>query len=127
MKQIHLPLHEEHGRARNIQQSLEYIIYCSFEYMLFLMVLVTYSHQLSEFAGGKRYLSVRSPSDLEALFSLLENSYPLLVRMILDDCGRIRKYVNVFVDGEDARNLNAEKTSLAGVREVIILPSVAGG
>ena len=51
---------------------------------------------------------------------------PALEERLLED-GRVRGYVNVFVDDEDIRYLDGESTVVPAGVEVSIMPAVAGG
>jgi molybdopterin converting factor small subunit len=47
--------------------------------------------------------------------------------LLLDERGELRRLVNVYVDGEDARRADGLATPLAGVEEVRVIAAVAGG
>jgi sulfur-carrier protein len=64
---------------------------------------------------------------VEHLLDALEEKYPRLRFRIRDETGQLRRYVRVFVDGEDVSGTTGVATSLAGAREVDILHSIAGG
>lgn len=53
----------------------------------------------------------------------LERRYPRLEGWVLDEHGKIRRHVNVFVDGERG----AEDMSLSPDARVHVLPSISGG
>jgi molybdopterin synthase sulfur carrier subunit len=76
---------------------------------------------------GAKEVDLGSARDLNGIFRDLEVAYPGIGRRIVDDQGRIRKYVNVFVNAENSRFLENEKTSVKDGDVVHILPSVAGG
>ena len=57
----------------------------------------------------------------------LVSAYPGLRTNLLDDEGRMRKFVNVYVNDEDIRFLNQLDTPVKEGDEVAILPAVAGG
>ena len=65
--------------------------------------------------------------DLQAMVKKLERSFPGVGRRIIDDQGKIRVYVNVFVNSENSRELERERTKLKDGDVVHVLPSVAGG
>lgn len=64
---------------------------------------------------------------LAAIVSNLETTYPGLQDRLLDDAGEIRRFVNVFVNGEDVRFLDGLSTPIGEGDEVSIVPAVAGG
>lgn len=62
--------------------------------------------------------------DLEALAREISSRYPELAARVLRD-GTFGRFVNVFVDGEDARFLR--QGDLRGKKTVEILPAMSGG
>jgi molybdopterin synthase sulfur carrier subunit len=64
---------------------------------------------------------------LSACIDGLEGSYPGLKERICDEDGEIRRFVNIFVNGEDVRFLDGLSTALKTGDEVSIVPAVAGG
>lgn len=61
------------------------------------------------------------------LLDLLREDYPVFSRRVRDETGALRRYVNVYVDGEDVRRLAGTATEVRAGQEVEILQSVAGG
>lgn len=57
----------------------------------------------------------------------LERRYPGMGERLTEPDGGLRRWVNIFVDGEDVRTLAGTATPLAAGAEVQIVPSVAGG
>ena len=53
--------------------------------------------------------------------------YPEMKEYLYSDSGSLRRFLNLFVDGEDIRFLDGIKTSLDEVEELSILMAVAGG
>ncbi|QBI54491.1 MoaD/ThiS family protein [Streptomonospora litoralis] len=64
---------------------------------------------------------------LRALLDELARRHPGLDRRIRDEQGRLRRYVNVFVDSDECRAVDGLDTPVPEGAEVRILPSVAGG
>ena len=57
----------------------------------------------------------------------LEADYPGIKDRIVGDDGEIRRFVNIYVNGEDVRFLDNLATKLNAKDEVSIVPAVAGG
>ena len=57
----------------------------------------------------------------------LEADYPGIKERLVGDDGEIRRFVNIYVNGEDVRFLSNLSTALAASDEVSIVPAVAGG
>ena len=64
---------------------------------------------------------------LAQLIDVIEGQYPGLKERICDETGELRRFVNVYVNGEDVRFLSGLQTSLDPDAEVSIVPAVAGG
>ena len=61
---------------------------------------------------------------------LLENlnrQYPGLKERLCDESGKLRRFVNVFVNEEDIRFLQMDQTTIKDGDEVSIIPAIAGG
>jgi len=57
----------------------------------------------------------------------LEKKYPGIKERICDENGQIRRFINVFVNGEDIRFKDGAKTAVADGAEISIIPAIAGG
>ena len=64
---------------------------------------------------------------LAELIDALEREYPGLKERLCDEMGELRRFVNVYVNGEDVRFLSGLSTALEAGAEVSIVPAVAGG
>jgi len=62
-----------------------------------------------------------------ALVDDLERRYPGLKERICDEAGQVRRFVNIFVNGEDIRFLGHLDTALKPGDELSIVPAIAGG
>jgi sulfur-carrier protein adenylyltransferase/sulfurtransferase len=62
----------------------------------------------------------------EALAQLTAK-YPNIKKNLFNDAGRLRSFVNIYVNDEDIRYLDKEETELQGDETVTIVPSIAGG
>jgi sulfur-carrier protein len=65
--------------------------------------------------------------DLQSIVQVLEGQFPGMRERLLDDGGEIRRFVNIYVNGEDVRFLQGLTTALKDGDEVSIVPAVAGG
>ncbi|MBI3269386.1 MAG: MoaD family protein [Planctomycetes bacterium] len=66
-------------------------------------------------------------ANLGELIGNLEKSYPGVRARLCDDGGRLRRYLNVYVNEQDVRGLAGEATALKDGDEVAIIPAIAGG
>ncbi|MEV1146454.1 MoaD/ThiS family protein [Micromonospora sp. NPDC049799] len=91
------------------------------------MVTVLLPGPLRGEAGGASRLTVTAAGTLRAVLDEVAGEWPRLGRRIRDERGELRRYVNVYVDGEDCRHLGGLDTPVPADAEVQVLPSVAGG
>ncbi len=84
---------------------------------------------LADLAGGDKHVALElgGESTLGAVLDRLAEGRPLLDRRIRDETGALRRFVNVYVDGEDVRFLDGLETGVAEGQTVSIVPAVAGG
>jgi molybdopterin synthase sulfur carrier subunit len=57
----------------------------------------------------------------------LEAEFPGIKERLCDEAGGIRRFVNIYINGEDVRFLDNLATPLKATDEVSIVPAVAGG
>ena len=62
-----------------------------------------------------------------ALLGDLDRRYPGIRDRICDPDGKVKRFVNLFVNGEDIRFLGHLETALKAGDEVSIVPAIAGG
>jgi uncharacterized protein (TIGR00369 family) len=78
-------------------------------------------------SGGASSVSVDAAGSLRDVLDDLDRQLPRLGRRIRDEQGQLRRFVNVYIDGEDCRGLSGLDSPVTQGAEVQILPSVAGG
>lgn len=71
-------------------------------------------------------MDVKANTIGEALSGLV-NSHPDLRRHLYTDEGKLRAFVNVYLNDEDVRYLQKEATSVSDGDNISIVPSIAGG
>jgi len=81
---------------------------------------------LRKLTGGQEEVS-GSGSTLSALIADLESRHAGLRERLLDEQGRLRKFVNVYVNDEDVRFLKDLDTELQEGVTVTVVPAIAGG
>ena len=75
--------------------------------------------------GGQGHVTAHGDT-VAAVITDLERQYPGLRERICDE-GVVWHHVNVFVNGQEMRSLQAEATPLADGDEVAFIPALAGG
>jgi len=66
-------------------------------------------------------------SNVRTLVEDLERSFPGIKEKICDESGKIRRFVNIYVNGDDIRFLQNMETSLKEGDNISIVPAIAGG
>jgi sulfur-carrier protein len=85
------------------------------------VVVVVLPSLLATQAGGQGRFDVEAATVGEALRELP------VADLLLDESGDLRRLVNVYVDGEDARERGGLDAPLADANEVRVIAAVAGG
>jgi molybdopterin synthase sulfur carrier subunit len=89
-------------------------------------VIVRIPTPLLSLTNGQREVDAEGRNILE-LIEDLERRYPGLKERLCDEQGNLRRFINFFVNDEDIRFLENEKTSLKDGDVVSIVPAIAGG
>jgi molybdopterin converting factor small subunit len=85
------------------------------------VVVVVLPALLAREAGGRKQIEVEAATVEDALRSLP------VADLLFDEHGELRRLVNVYVDGIDAREHDGVETVLAGGETVLVLQAIAGG
>lgn len=80
---------------------------------------------MREQAGGKSEVEVKAGT-IQAVLDDLIAQYPALAPKLFDQ-GKLRPYINVFVNDEDIRYLDELATEVKDGETVALIPAVAGG
>jgi sulfur-carrier protein len=81
---------------------------------------------LRRFTGGSEEVNV-SAATIDALVNDLERQFPGIKDRICDEQGKVRRFVNLYVNGDDIRFLSELETPVKDGDEVSIVPAIAGG
>jgi adenylyltransferase/sulfurtransferase len=81
---------------------------------------------LRQYAGKQSAVDVPAGTVGEAL-NALTSAYPDLRRHLYSDEGKLRAFVNVYLNDDDVRYLQNEQTPVKDGDTLSIIPSIAGG
>jgi molybdopterin converting factor small subunit len=81
---------------------------------------------LRQYAGKQPAVEVDGSTIGEALNGLV-SKHPELRRHLYNDDGKLRAFVNVYLNDEDVRYLQKDATAVADSDNISIVPSIAGG
>ncbi len=90
-----------------------------------MSVKVRIPSQLRQLTSNESVVEI-DPGPVGGIIMELENMHPGIAERLLDN-GEVRRFVNIYVDGDDIRFEDGLDTEVADGSEVSIVPAVAGG
>lgn len=81
---------------------------------------------LRKFTGGQESVEAEGAT-IAAVLDALDGNHPGLKGRICEDDGSVRRFVNVYVNGDDIRFLDGTGSAVQDGDEVSIVPAIAGG
>lgn len=81
---------------------------------------------LQKLTRGKPEVNVEG-RDIRELIDNLEKNFPGIKERLYDERGNVRRFINIYVNEEDVRFLQSDKTPLKDGDEISIIPAIAGG
>ena len=92
------------------------------------MVKLVLASPIAVATQGEREINLDFEGTLGQLFEVVSNKYGKQFRQrIFDGEGSLKRFVNVYVNGEDARYLKGLETPIPRDATVDLLPAIAGG
>lgn len=94
-----------------------------------MIVVVRLPRALAEHAAGRSRIDVDVAEDATVgdVVAAIAVEHPAIARRIVDEAGRQRRHVNVYVDNEECRRLQGLATRVNAGAELFVLGSIAGG
>ena len=81
---------------------------------------------LRKFTQGAESVDVEAGTVREVL-DTLNSRYPGFRASVCDESGSIRRFINIYINGEDVRFLDNLSTRVEDGAEVAIVPAISGG
>jgi len=91
-----------------------------------MSIKVSIPTPLQRLVNNQSEVTCRGES-IQELIDNLEAAYPGIKERLCDEHGKVRRFINIYLNGEDIRFLQAEETKLKPGDEVSIIPAIAGG
>ena len=91
-----------------------------------MAVVVRIPTPLRKYTGGEAEVETDGAS-IREVFENLERKHEGLHAKIFDEGGEIRRFINVFVNGEDVRYREGTDTPVNAGDELSVVPAIAGG
>lgn len=66
-------------------------------------------------------------SSVKEILANLESQFPGIKDRLYDEQGKLRRFINFYVNNEDIRFLQGEETAIKEGDEVSVVPAIAGG
>jgi molybdopterin synthase sulfur carrier subunit len=89
-------------------------------------VVVRIPTPLQKFTQNQSEVQV-SGATIDGVVVELDARFPGIRERLCDDSGAIRKFINLYLNDEDIRFMDGEKTVVQDGDEVAIIPAIAGG
>ncbi|MBI5399076.1 MoaD/ThiS family protein [Candidatus Saganbacteria bacterium] len=89
-------------------------------------VKVRIPQPLQKVTKGEELVDI-SADNVKSLIEALEKKFPGMKERVCDETGKIRRFINVYVNEEDIRFLQGETTLFKDGDEVSLIPAIAGG
>ncbi len=87
----------------------------------------SYSPPPSPATPTARSTSAPPPQTCPALLADIDQHFPALGTQIKDDSGKLRRFINIYINDEDIRFLGGDSYAFQDGDEVMLIPSIAGG
>ncbi|SDU09335.1 molybdopterin synthase subunit MoaD [Verrucomicrobium sp. GAS474] len=87
---------------------------------------VTIPTPLRNLTGNQEVVAVEGGT-IEEILTNLDKAFPGIGERLVDDKGNVRRFVNIYVNGEDIRFLQEKATPIKPTDEISIVPAIAGG
>ena len=91
-----------------------------------MAIVVRIPTPLQKFTRNQSEVPAQGATVADVL-NTLEDHFPGLRERLVHDRGSIRKFINFYLNDEDIRFMDGEKTALKDGDELAIIPAIAGG
>jgi len=81
---------------------------------------------LRKYTAGAEIIEAEAGTVKEVIDGL-EKRFPGIRNSVCDESGGLRRFINIYVDGEDVRFLDSLSTPAKDGSEIAIVPAISGG
>jgi len=92
-----------------------------------MAILFVIPGPLREMAGRAEVRVDGAAGSLSGALSLLWAECPAIRDRVITELGEVRPHINIFVDGENARDARGLETPVRDGAEIFLLPALSGG
>lgn len=90
------------------------------------MPIILIPTPLRKFTGNSSRVFIEG-TNIDEIINRLVSEYPDIQRSLLDASGRVRSFINIFIDQDDIRNLDNQNLFIAASSVISLIPAIAGG
>src|SRR5262247_4114345 len=94
--------------------------------VLIMSLKVVIPTPLRKFTSGAETVEVEAAT-IKEVIDQLDSRYPGLRSSLCDESGSLRRFINIYLDGEDVRFLENLATPVTDGAEIAIVPAISGG
>ncbi len=91
-----------------------------------MAVTVRIPTPLRKLTGNQSEIEIDGET-VESLIGNMEASYPGIKDRICDESGKVRRFINIYINEEDIRFLDGTDTAVKAGDRISIVPAIAGG
>jgi len=91
-----------------------------------MKITVEIPSALRRFTDGAAKIECQG-DDLPNLLNDLGTKHPAITQHLRDDSGKVRQFINIYINDEDVRFLGGDTYQFRDGDQVLIVPSIAGG
>jgi molybdopterin synthase sulfur carrier subunit len=91
-----------------------------------MSIKVTLPTAFTRHTDGRKHFDSEA-ANLPGLLVDIDQSFPALSTQIKDEDGKLRRFINIYVNDEDIRFLGGDTYSFQDGDEIMLIPSIAGG
>jgi len=92
-----------------------------------MAVKVLIPSTLRTLTGNETTIQMEAEGTVSDMLNRLDTQFPGIGERLRDETGEIRRFVNIYVNGDDVRFLDGSATQLKSGDELSIVPAMAGG
>lgn len=82
---------------------------------------------LRKFTSGAELVELDSAGTVQEVLDNLDSRYPGFRASVCDESGSLKRFINIYINGEDVRFLENLSTRVSDGAEVAIVPAISGG
>ena len=91
-----------------------------------MSIKVTLPTAFTRHTDGRKHFN-SAAQNLPALLTDIDQTFPALSTQIKGEDGKLRRFINIYVNDEDIRFLGGESYAFQDGDEIMLIPSIAGG